>query len=133
MALIKNPESILLIDGNETRKKQMSSRLRMQNFSVDLAQNGFHSIHMVEKQPYQLIIIHGNDLDDMPAEEVIGLVRNIHPRDELPILAILSEPDDDYAVILAESGVNEILTDNGNFNTILAEIKKIQKMHSKKK
>ena len=129
----KDPFSILYINGNDTRKKQTSSRLRMQALDVELAQGGFHAIHLAEKYPFDLVIIQGDELEDMPAEEVTGLLRNIHTRDELPILAILGHADDDYAATLAESGVNEIIIDNGNFNLILKEIEKIQKLHAKKK
>lgn len=133
MLNLKDPYSILLIDGVETRKKQISSRLRMQSFDVELAEGGFHAIHMAEKKTFNLVIIQGDDLEDMPAEEVTGLVRSIHSRDQLPILVILSEADDEYAAILAESGVNEILVSNGNFNLILTEIQKLQALHTKKK
>lgn len=124
--------SILYIDGSETRKKQTSSRLRMQAFNVELAQGGFHAISLAEKQHFDLIIIIGDDLQDMPCIEVSSLLRNIHSRDELPILAILTEADDEEAASLAESGVNEIKVYNGNFNMILSEIELIKKSQKKK-
>ncbi|MFT6068167.1 MAG: DNA-binding response OmpR family regulator [Bacteriovoracaceae bacterium] len=105
----------------------------MQNFVVETAQGGFHCIHLVEKQSFDLLIIQGDELEDMPAEEVSALVRNIHSRDELPILAILLEEDDDEATSLAQSGVNDIVINTGNFNLILKEIEKIQKRTPKKK
>lgn len=130
---LNEPFTILFIDGNDTRKKQTSSRLRMQNFVVEIAQGGFHSIHLVEKEKFDLIIIQGDELEDMPSQEVVSLLRNIHTREELPVLAILTEADDDLATALAESGANEILINTGNFNIILKEIEKIQKASSKKK
>ncbi len=130
---LNEPYSILLIDGNDTRKKQTSSRLRMQNFVVETAQGGFHCVHMVEKQKFDLLIIQGDELEDMPAEEVTLLVRNIHTKAELPILAILSEEDDEEASGLIQSGVNEVVINTGNFNLILKEIEKIQKSTPKKK
>jgi DNA-binding response OmpR family regulator len=130
---LKEPFKILFIDGNDSRKKQTSSRLRMQNFDVEIAQGGFHSIYLVERESFGLIIIQGDELEDMPAEEVISLLRNIHTREELPIMAILAQVDDDVAADLANSGANEILINTGNFNLILKEIEKIQKTSSKKK
>ena len=130
---LNQPYTILFIDGNDTRKKQTSSRLRMQNFVVEIAQGGFHSIHMVEKEKFDLIILQGDELEDMPSQEVVSLIRNIHSPKEMPILAILLEEDDELASSLAESGTNEIIINTGNFNMILKEIEKIQKSHPKKK
>jgi len=121
----KSEKSILFVDGNTVRKKRVSSRLRMQGYKTELANGGFHAIQLVEKRVFDLVIIQGNDLDDMPAEEVVGLLRNIHPRPELPILAILLEADDESAATLAEAGASEIFIDSGNFNHILQEVKKI--------
>tara|TARA_Y100000590_G_scaffold281237_1_gene316088 strand:+ start:119344 stop:119850 length:507 start_codon:yes stop_codon:yes gene_type:complete len=133
MPALTDEYNILYVDGNETRKKQTSSRLRMQAFNVELAQGGFHAIHLVEKHPFNLVIIQGDELEDMPAEEIVGLLRNVHTRDELPILAILPEADDEAAASLAESGANEIIINNGNFNMVLSEIEKLQKKTPKKK
>ncbi len=133
MSALTEEYNILYIDGNDTRKKQTSSRFRMQAFNVELAGGGFQAIHLVEKHPFDLVILQGDEAEDMPAEEIVGLLRNIHGRDELPILAILPEADDEMAASLAESGVNEIIINDGNFNKVLSEIEKIQKQHPKKK
>lgn len=130
---LNEPFTILFIDGNDVRKKQTSSRLRMQNFVVEIVGGGFHAIHLVEKENFNMIITQGDDLEDMPAEEVVSLIRNIHSREELPILSILSEADDEVATALANSGANEIIINTGNFNVILKEIEKLQKESSKKK
>lgn len=133
MAKLKDEYNILYVDGNDMRRKQISSRLRMQAFDVELVQGGFQAIHSIEKHQFDLLIIVGDVLEDMPSQEVAALARNIHSRDELPILAILAEDDDEQAASLAESGVNEIIVYNGNFNMILSEIEKIQKSSKKKK
>lgn len=133
MMALKEQYNILYIDGNDTRKKQTASRLRMQAFDVQIAQGGFHSIHLAEKSLFDLVITQGNELEDMPVEEVVGLLRHIHPIDVLPILAILVEADDETAATLVKFGANEVVVNNGNFNTILKEVEKIQKSFSKKK
>lgn len=118
-------KSILFVDGNPTRKKQTSSRIRMQGFKVELAQDGFHAIHLIEKRLFDLVIIQGDELHDMPAMEISGLLRNTYDRESLPILAILSHNNGEEAQALTESGVNEVITDNGNFNLILQGVKKL--------
>lgn len=86
MGLSKKTSSILLLDDDASRKNINSSRLRVSvGTEVELALSGFHLVHLLEKNTYDLVLIFERP-DDMPPEELISLIRINHPKEKLPII-----------------------------------------------
>lgn len=100
----------------------LASKLRLDNFEVDLATGGFHMLHLLEnvkdKEEINMIILN-EDMHDMSAQEMIGLVRLSKSKSELPILFISKSSDEADICELVFSGANEYVVQTDNFNPIL--------------
>lgn len=118
--------AILIIDDHTQRKTTLSSRLRMQGFTIDVATGGFHGIHLAEKNRYNLVMII-DDMEDMPAFETLGLIRNRHDSATLPVIVLRSQgmelgaEEQDF---LENEQVNEVLLWKDEFNSILRKIQR---------
>lgn len=128
-----NKNTILLVDQNPTRRNNLSSRLRMMGYTIEIASSGFQAIHLLEdtqtnqynKKRYRLILILG-DSEDMPGREILLLMREIiKEKAKLPIL--LGNPDDDPENILKmiKEGANDYIVDMKNDGKIVNKITKI--------
>ena len=118
--------SILIIDDHAQRKTALSSRLRMQGFTIDVATGGFHGVHLAEKNRYNLVMII-DDMEDMPAYETLGLIRHRHDSASLPVIIMRSEGkelDKEEQSFLEEEQVNEVVPWKDEFNSILRKIQR---------
>jgi len=110
---------ILIAGENIQFRDTLAARLRVLGFSVDLVTGGFHLIHSVEvKQDFNLVIIHEN-MNDMPAEEMISLIRLNKKKSELPILFISNKNDEEEVYDLVIKGANEYMVKTPNFQHIV--------------
>ena len=124
--------NILLVDGNNKHRSNLSSRFRTQNIEVEIATGGFHALYILEKEEnpaeiYNTILLVENT-EDMMASEIAVHVHTLCKRPP-PIIYIhnknLSKKDGEY---IKESGIDEIfyLTEK-NFNQLLKSIDKFKK------
>jgi DNA-binding response OmpR family regulator len=104
---------IILVDENVQFRNTLASRLRMTGFHVEFASGGFHLIYLLEKYGnYNLIIVHEN-MVDMPAEEMVQLIRLHKTKAELPILFISANSNEEDIFEMVSIGANEfIITPN---------------------
>lgn len=77
-------------------------------------------LHLMEhmKEQLNMIIIH-EDMHDMSAQEMIGLVRLGKSKSELPILFISKNSDAAEIREMVFTGANEYVVQTTNFNPIL--------------
>lgn len=118
--------SILIIDEHTGRKTTLSSRLRMQGFTIDVATGGFHGLHLAEKNQYNLVMII-DDMEDMPAYETLGLLRHHHDSASLPVIVLRSqghELDIEEKQFLEDEQVNEVAQWQNEFNSIMRKIQR---------
>lgn len=100
---------IIIVDENVQFRNTLASRLRMLGFTVELASGGFHLLHQLEKHwDFNLIIMHEN-MEDMPAEEMIQLVRQHKTKAELPILFISANSSEAEICEMVLNGANEYI------------------------
>lgn len=98
----------------------------MQGFSIDVATGGFHGIHLTEKNRYNLVMII-DDMEDMPAYETLGLIRNLHDSATLPVIIMRSQGKElgsEEQHFLEEEQVNEVVPWQDEFNSILRKIQR---------
>ncbi len=115
---------ILIADENIHFRDTLASRLRLQGFTVEFSEGGFHLLHQIEKiSDICLIIMHEN-MHDMPAKEIISLIRTNKPKSALPIVFVSksSNEEDIREVIL--TGANEYMVKNPNFQPIVERAQK---------
>lgn len=100
---------IIIVAENIQFRNTLASRLRMLGFHVEFANGGFHLLHSLEKHwDFNLIIIH-ESMNDMPAEEMISLVRIHKNKTELPILFISAENNEEEVCEMVLNGANEYI------------------------
>lgn len=118
---------ILLIDGDTNRKNNFASRLRVQGFDVELANGGFHSVHLCEKISYSSVIIIGNS-HDMSGLEILNLLRTYKPKEELPIIFINKTNNQDDVLAAFDFGANDYIVYSPQcFSSVVEKLKKFKR------
>jgi PleD family two-component response regulator len=114
---------LLLADGNQTRRQNLASGLRVNRVEVDLATGGFHVISMVEQEDFSALVINGN-MFDMPWREIVGLVRDIKTKEELPIILGVKNIPQDEILEAFQLGVNDFVKEPESIAQLLEKTKK---------
>lgn len=109
--------SLLLID-NGKQRHNLSSRLRMTGFRVEMVTSGFHALQMLEDADFEIVIIK-NHPDDMPSFEVTGLIRTRWDASELPVVFMQDREYQQTIDMHREMGVNVCLLSSVNFADLL--------------
>lgn len=114
---------VLIVDENIQFRNSLATCLRLQGFSVEFATGGFHLLHILEwHKDFSLIILH-EDMFDMPAEEIIMLVRNTKNSTELPLLYISQNKNEEKICDIILNGANEYIFKTANFQSIVEKAK----------
>ncbi len=118
---------ILLIDGDLKRRNDFASRLRVIGYDVELADGGFHAIHLIEKVEYFCLIVL-EDMQDMSGNEIITHARTHKEKLDLPIIYISRTTDQGEVLHAFESGANDFIVYSPKcFNSISEKLKKFSK------
>lgn len=97
----------------------LASKLRMESFEVELATGGFHLLYILERFSDINMVIINENMHDMSADELVGLIRLARSKKELPILFISKKNDDEAIYELISRGANEYIVQSANFYPIL--------------
>lgn len=121
MAILKGPTfKIIIATENFNFRNILAGKLRLDNFEVEFATGGFHLLHLLEQRNEEVnMIIFNDDMNDMSAQEMIGLVRLSKSKTELPILFISKKNDEEEICEMVFSGANEYVVQTPNFQPIL--------------
>lgn len=123
-ALAEQHFKIIIVDENLTFRNSLATRLRLVGYAVEFATGGFHLLHILEKQrDLSLIIIH-EDMLDMPAVEIISLIRLSKEKAELPILFISNNEDEGEIFDMVLKGANEYIVKSSNIQPIVDRARK---------
>jgi PleD family two-component response regulator len=115
---------IMVACENQTYRNQLGAKLRFEGFNVEYTEGGFHLMHQLEREnDYRLIIIHEN-MNDMPAYEIISLIRNTKSKSELPIIYISKTKNDEDVCDMVFVGANEFIVHATNFAPLVERVRK---------
>lgn len=115
---------VILVSENINYRNILASKLRLENFHIELALGGFHLLHLLEKEKdINMLICHG-DMNDMSALEMIAMARQGKPKQELPIVFIAPIMQEDEVSELISIGANEYMIQTSNFNHIIERTQK---------
>jgi PleD family two-component response regulator len=117
-----NNKKLLLVVEKKQFRDQAGQALK-KTFDLKFASGGFHAIHLIEEEKFGLIVIVGNS-DEMPAIELITLLRTSYNQQDLPILFLYPKGSSEMLDAI-EAGANAYLPISQNLNPM---IKKIQEM-----
>ena len=115
----------MIIDSKASRRDSLASRFRLQGYAIELSNSGFQALSQIEKDPdYNTIIVLGNS-SDMPAFELIGLVRDIRKKDKLQILFVDKKADQEEVLEIFKLGANDyIVYSEKVFGILLEKVEK---------
>lgn len=116
---------ICIISENINFRNILAGKLRMENFEVEFADGGFHLLHLLEKQRNEFnLIICNEDMKDMPAYEIISMIRQGKSKSELPILFISKSSDEEEICDMIFNGANEFIVQTANYKPIIERAQK---------
>jgi len=126
----KKNNIILIVDQNAQRRSNLATKLRLMGHTAEASTSGFQILHLIEdalnyelKSYAGLIIV--EDSEDMPAREILLLVRNLHKnKEKFPILFLSKNHDPDDILLTIKEGANEYVIDFENQSKVTDKIKK---------
>jgi PleD family two-component response regulator len=124
MAIYTPTFKLILASENITYRNNLASKLRAENFDVELATGGFHLLHLLEKDDNINIVICNGDMNDMAAFEIISLVRESKDKEILPIVFISKAPYPDEVGELFSVGINEYIVQTPSFGHVIERAQK---------
>lgn len=125
---MENIAPILFVSGDIAKRDNIALRLRYSNYKIELSASGFHTIHLLEKsqhddEKFSLLLILGPS-EDMPADEIVSLSRNVFAKKELPILYLTLENDPEHKLEVVDLGA-KVAPFSENFGSILDTVNKL--------
>lgn len=114
---------ILIASENQTFRNNLAGKLRIDGFSVEFANSGFHLLHVIEKEIFHLILLNEN-MYDMSAFEITSLIRSTKSKQELPVIFISKDKNQENIKDMILIGANEYIMHSPSFAPISDKAKK---------
>lgn len=126
MTIYKTPSfKVLIVSENINFRNILAGKLRTQdNFDVEFATGGFHLLHLLERHKDFNLIICNEDMDDMPAHEIISMIRLHKTKTELPILFVSKNNDEEEICDFIFLGANDYIVQTSNYKPIIERAQK---------
>jgi two-component system chemotaxis response regulator CheY len=114
---------ILVATENSNYRNTLGQKLRLDGYSVEFVSGGFHLLHLIERFEYHLVIVHEN-MNDMPAQEIVSLIRTTKSKTDLPIIYVSQDKREENICELIFVGANDYLVYTANLAPIVDRTKK---------
>lgn len=115
----------LLLVSDKKKFRDLAGQVLRKNYNVKFASGGFHALHLIEEEGFEMVVIVGNS-EEMPAIELITLLRTGHNQKDLPILFLYSKGSTEMLDAI-EAGANGYLPISQNLNPLVKKIQEIAK------
>ena len=119
---MRDSKNLLLIAEKKQLRDQIGQALR-KSYNVKVATGGFHALHLIEQETFELVVVIG-DSQDMAATELITLLRTNFSQRELPIL-FLGGKGGTGMLDAIEVGANAYLPLSQNLNILLKKVQEL--------
>lgn len=114
---------VMLIDANNSTRNTVSMLLKMKNFKVDTSSTAFQAFALMEKTPFQVLII-TESIEDMSVYEVHLLCQNETDISSIIILRN-SEENDDNKQFASFTGCT-VIPRTGNYLELMNHLNKVR-------
>ncbi len=115
---------VLLLCENDQIKKNLATKLRMETFTVEIANGGFHAIELCEHGDFDVVLIFCN-MHDMPIIETVSLIKTMETMNDKIILFNSDEVDKEDIKDLLNMNKTYPVTKIDNFNNVLSALEKV--------
>ena len=125
MSLKENDFKIFILSESVTYRNNLAAKLRIEGFSVEFASGGFHFLHLLERQRngIDMLICHEN-MNDMPADEIISISRLSRTKLEMPILFLSKDNDEEIVCEMIMIGANDFILQSNNMLPVVERVRK---------
>jgi len=114
--------AVLAVDDNATIRKAISMRLGSKGYDVVTASDGADALKLVEKRPFDLVLL-DLQMPGMHGEEVLKRLRRTYSQTELPVIMLAASSDRGDIGRALDLGANDYVTKPGDLPMLLARIK----------
>ncbi|MBI2522678.1 MAG: response regulator [Bdellovibrio sp.] len=115
------PKSILLVQHDKQGREALAITLRRSNYQISSASQGMQALTLLEERSMHfhcLIVI--DHLEDMPGQELIGLVRSRFQ--EIKTIMVSSQADEEEEQFVKANGCDVYMPDYSDKNILLKAI-----------
>lgn len=124
---MKNP-SILVVDDDPVIRRLLEQRLKNQNYTVEVAEDGYVAEKLLHKNYYDIVLTDLMMPGDIGGIEVLEIAKEINPKME--VLLITAHSSVDTAVEAMKKGANDYLEKPINFDELFLRLDKIANMQT---
>ena len=119
--MIQGPDSLLIVDNDESSRDLMLRRLSKRGFSALHAENGEAALEWIESHRVDLVLL-DMALPGMSGLEVLRALRKNHASAQLPIIMMMDRAGSEATVAALSAGANDYVTRPIDFSAVLARI-----------
>jgi DNA-binding response OmpR family regulator len=114
--------SLLVVDDNEVNRDLLARRLGRQGFRVVTAENGHDALDAVRREAFDLVLL-DVDMPGLDGFQVLNILRESHPPDELPVIMVTAMTGSDDIVKALSMGACDYVTKPVDFPVAVARIR----------
>ncbi len=119
--------SILVVDDEKAIVKGLKFALEQDGYEVDCAYDGQEALDMVEKKPYDMMLL---DLM-LPVVDGLEVCRTVRSFSEMPIIMLTAKGDDMDKIMGLDYGADDYITKPFNILEVKARMKAILRRNKK--
>lgn len=125
--------SILIVDDTPKNLQVLGNTLKLENYKVEFAINGFQALEWIEKKEFDLILLDVM-MPEMDGYEVCEKIRTDDKNKNLPIIFLTAKTDSESIVRGFEIGAQDYITKPFNTAELLVRVKtQLELKNSRKK
>lgn len=98
-------EAILLVDEKSKFRQDLGVKLAAKGYKIEQAQSGFHAMHMVENDEYDIVVV-AEKGKEMSGQEVLGLIRDKYKRSQVAVFIMGFKTTDEERELFVSLGAN---------------------------
>ncbi|AWV99091.1 response regulator [Arcticibacterium luteifluviistationis] len=119
---MSSPKNVLIAEDSSVIQNLARKILEFQNFKITVVKNGEQVIQLLEKEPFDIVLLDIN-MPVMDGIECVKIIRETEATAKLPVVAITGNArnftEDEYK----EAGFNEVLMKPLNFDKLVKVVK----------
>jgi CheY-like chemotaxis protein len=119
---------ILVVDDAQENRNMLSSRIRLEGYPVETAENGATALEMLNHTPFDLILL-DILMPDLNGIEVLHSIRRKDSLLDLPVIMVTARDSQDYILKAFQEGANDYVTKPIEMKILLARIHTQLRIH----
>ena len=114
--------SLVVVDDDQPSRELLARRLRRLGFQVATAADGYETLNLIDRQPFDLVLMDWT-MPGMDGLELLQRIRQKHTRIQLPVIMVTGRDAGADVAEALESGANDYLTKPVDFQAAMARVR----------